>query len=161
MASFLCKCSTHQQFFFIIIKMHFIILIVHHGPNIKHISHDSWRHLDIYFHVGENGVLQLSSVFFASQQHQSCFHLSTASTMFSSSWSDPFQTLGIYHMPKTISNNKHINHNFMQKHFIVVHNSRENLHINTILIYAVHGSASIWLSHFLDSLFSLTYPLCS
>jgi hypothetical protein len=34
------------------------------------------------------------------------------------------QTLGIYHMPTTISNNKHINHNFMQKHFIVVHNSR-------------------------------------
>jgi hypothetical protein len=35
----------------------------------------------------------------------------------------------------------------------------ENLHINTILICAVHGSASIWLSHLLGSLFFLDIPI--
>jgi hypothetical protein len=52
-----------------------------------------------------------------------------------------------------------LKNNFMHKYFIVVHNSRGNIHINTILIYAFHGSASIWLSHLLDSLFSLDIPI--
>jgi len=44
---------------------------------------------------------------------------------------------------------------------MVVHNLVGNIYFSIIVIYAIHGSISIWLSHLLESLFSLTYPLCS
>jgi hypothetical protein len=78
------------------------------------------------------------------------------------SWSGPFQTLGLRHLPSIILDNKHINHNFMRKHFIVVQNSRgkfqnlaQYLSVQFVDLHP-HGCLVI-LAH----CFSWTYPLCA
>jgi hypothetical protein len=87
----------------------------------------------INYRIGERGVLQSPPPPAKKEHHPRCSfsvtHVMLLSLRFFRniyplSWLGISHTLVIHHLPSIVLDNKHINHDFMQKKIIVVQNTR-------------------------------------